>query len=193
MRNFITPFVLAFFLFGCASVPDVTYLDRDEFDYNELAQMFERPTGSVEGQVFLTQRGGEVVYGAGRWVTLNPVCPASTQFVNVVLMNSQGSNTSLKPMSNEYIQYMRYAESDAEGRFQFKDVPYGDYYIYSSVTWEVPHGKIMRTEGGWVLEEIRVKEGAKKTLSLNTFVSPISPHDDTSTPAQKALILDRIK
>ena len=49
--------------------------------------------------------------------------------------------------------------ADAEGRFKFKKLPAGEYYIVCLITWEAPYGDILLPTGGSAYAQVKLGEG----------------------------------
>ncbi len=62
----------------------------------------------------------------------------------------------------EFQKYVRKAQCDAEGDFEFTGVPNGTYYVVSQVTWMVPGSYI--SEGGVVGKRITVTNGRSQKV-----------------------------
>jgi hypothetical protein len=58
-------------------------------------------------------------------------------------------------------QYTRETIADGSGRFTFKNVPDGDYYVSATVTWQTATGYkfSLETQGGRISKTINVKNG----------------------------------
>lgn len=126
-------------------------------------------TGSVAGQAFLTTRGGDVKLGAGRAVTLDPLTPFARAWYQRAGSRINGFDVS--PPDSLFVINRREVVSDAEGRFQFKNVPTGQYLLRSSVTWEIPGQPL---QGGVVatLVSIGANDSVAVVLSRTNFVLP---------------------
>ena len=56
--------------------------------------------------------------------------------------------------------YLRKQIADGDGRFTFKNVPSGEYYVTTKIVWEAPVGfrGALIHQGGFVSKKIAVKE-----------------------------------
>jgi hypothetical protein len=145
--------LVAVYLQGCA-VPQIEPTQRITFPVSEYNSLNREGTGIVNGQAFLKTRGGDVKTAAGEEVLLNPVTSYSNQWYKVAY-------TGNKPITEpdpRYWNYVRKEIADADGRFTFKNVPPGDYYLTTTVYWEAPvgyHGALVR-QGGLISRKITV-------------------------------------
>ncbi|MCP6769344.1 carboxypeptidase-like regulatory domain-containing protein, partial [Klebsiella pneumoniae] len=81
-------------------------------------------TGVLRGQLFAKQRGGGVVKGAGSEIILNPVTSLSLQWYD----EARRGNLMSEP-DPRYVAAGRTTKADAEGRFEFRNVPPGEYFV----------------------------------------------------------------
>ena len=152
MRNEVT--VLLFFMLGgCAGVtpqePTAVYNSAELLPYS-------RPgTGRIVGQAFLKNVMGEVKYATGNTVWLHPVTSLTTEWftkhvvheVPLVLGNPHPDD------------YSRQTLADAEGRFEFADLPPGDYYLTCLIAWGVPTDIGVLPTGSIAYAKVTVRNG----------------------------------
>ncbi|MFI4910234.1 MAG: hypothetical protein ACIAQZ_01060 [Sedimentisphaeraceae bacterium JB056] len=143
---------------GCAVKP----VQRIPFPVSEYNSLQKEGTGVVVGQAFLRTRGGDIKTAAGQDVFLNPITSYSKQWYNVAYKEKKPM-TEPDPLYSDYI-YTKVA--DADGRFTFKDVPPGDYYLTTNVLWEIPAGYSMVKQGGLVTKKITVTNGETVEIIL---------------------------
>lgn len=119
-------------------------------------------TSVLTGQAFMTQRGGGVVKAAGRSVTLDPATAIGNEWwVKAGIKWALRAHT---PESPSFHKARRTTVADAEGRFRFKELPPGKYYVRTEVTWDVPyHGP----QGGLVGQLVEVKNDQESEIILN--------------------------
>jgi hypothetical protein len=77
------------------------------------------------------------------------------------------SNFANMKKYGERVRARRITTADAEGRFKFSNIPAGEYYVRTQVTWEV--GGYNQTQGGLVGHIIEVKDNQNKEVILNSF------------------------
>ncbi|SIO10424.1 hypothetical protein [Vannielia litorea] len=153
-------------LAGCGPAIEV----GQSFDPGEVAYIKRPGAASVTGQAFFRQRGGGVVTCAGYDVVLAPAGGYAKEFVTRAFGSVQGGAIPVVMMPKvqhpaAFSEFQRKATCDAEGDFEFRAVPDGDYYIFSGILWEVPNQII--PEGGALAEFFRVSGGRSVRVIVN--------------------------
>ena len=147
--------IIPLLMSGCATMRPV--VQRIQFPVEEYELLQQEGTAIVCGQAFMKTRGGDVKLAAGNEVLLNPVTSYSEQwFEETYLQNKDLSLPDLR-----YRKHILSTIADAEGSFEFKNVPPGEYYLTTRVIWEAPvgyHGSLV-PQGGLLAERITVKNG----------------------------------
>lgn len=164
IRIFIVLLAISF-LNGCSLTPRKTTPPTREPTSKEIEEMesyLKAGTSTVQGQVFMTTRGGDVIYGAGSPVYLLPM----TKYASYKMQGEFDINISNDPV---LVRYTRQKRADAAGNFEFSNVPAGDYLVISTVTWEAPTGYMTEAsgsghvtyqqQGGWMLTGGKVGPG----------------------------------
>lgn len=156
MRKVLSVLALLALIAGCASMPGFTIVPRIDFPVAEYDALQGREgTGVVTGQVFLRTRGGEVRYGAGSEVVLNPVTSYSRQWYEQAYLGGQRLSDPDMRAADALIK----TQADGSGNFRFDNVPPGDYYLTSSVFWEAPGASYLSSQGGYISSPVTVDNG----------------------------------
>lgn len=146
-------------LTGCAIAPQTLPLQRMPFPEAEYATLQKPGTGRaiVRGQAFLKTRSGDIKTAAGNQVFLNPVTSYSLEWYE----KSYLSNRKMQASDTRLLSYMPIQVADGSGHFLFKNVPAGEYFISTNVTWEAPTGYqgALQSQGGVISKRIRVDSG----------------------------------
>ena len=113
--------------------PDATI--KVPFDPAPVQHIASHGTAQVTGKVALTTSKGDVV-AEGADLRLVPVAEYSQAVMKHLFQgrNAHFERRQIAKLDPRYSQYMRASRSDAEGRFVFKDVPAGEYFIYATGT-----------------------------------------------------------
>ena len=102
-----------------------------QFVESEYAPYASEGTATICGVAYIKTRRGEFKYGVGNEAYLNPVTSYSTEWYTVHVIGGQ----SLTKADPKALDYSRATRADSEGRFCFKNVPAGDYYLTCPVVW----------------------------------------------------------
>src|SRR5688572_6996514 len=102
----------------------------------EYAPYAQPGTGSIDGQAFLKTRSGDVKFGAGCEVSMNPVTSYSTEWYERLVIGY----VHLEPPDPRSNPFNRKTIADGSGNFLFEGLAPGDYYLSCRITWEVPSG-----------------------------------------------------
>jgi hypothetical protein len=122
-------------LSSCATVtPPPTWNDSGEAKEAEYKPYMQQGTSQIIGQAFLVQRGGGVVKAAGRNVTLDPATTIGNEWWGKA--GKVWVHHALVPPSPGFVKARRTVVADADGKFSFKEIPAGKYYVCTEVTWE---------------------------------------------------------
>lgn len=117
---------------GCASPPQVQV--QTPFSVSDFEPYKVKGQGKIYGQAFLKTSGGEMKIGAGDTVSLWPNPPFMKE---VISFKDQGDSISNynTVMVQQIRPYIRESVCDAQGNYEFTDLPPGDYFLEVSVTW----------------------------------------------------------
>lgn len=103
-------------------------------------------------------KGGEVRKGAGQTVTLRPATNYAAQ------LNTYYGGKSLGYLPPDAANFDKTTVSDADGKFEFKNVPAGDYFVSANVSWSVFYpgtfAPIESKQGGIIIKRITIEDGA---------------------------------
>lgn len=127
---------------GCAQHPQKRLAT---FDPAEYAPYAGSGPCSISGQAFLKTQAGDVKFGAGEEVFLNPVTAYSTEWYQRIVCR----NEILEAADPRCAEYCRRRIADADGRFRFDGLPPGDYYVACRIVWAYGYssGVYQRTGG----------------------------------------------
>ncbi len=103
---------------------------------------------------------GEVRYAAGSEVFLNPVTSYSKQWYH----ESYLRNAPMAEADLRLSDYVVSTQADAEGKFEFKNVPAGEYYLTTTLVWYVPGSYV--PQGGAISKPITLEEGQELKVIL---------------------------
>lgn len=129
---------VAVFLAGCASPPM-----QSTFYADEVAFIHERDTNTLTGNAFLRQKGGDVVSCAGSEVRLVPRGAYATERMEKLYDTASTKGFNESPFLwrrklqavEDYWYAQRSTTCDIDGRFEFKNVAAGSYFVVTSVSW----------------------------------------------------------
>lgn len=130
------------------------------FDPAQLIPYKGEGTASISGQAFLKTRGGDVKLAAGETVSLTPAIP----FIKEVrLLRDKGISPVYPDSVVEQIRTcVRKAMVDAQGNFEFVNLPSGEYLLEVSIHWDTGRG----STGGLVHKYAKVDEGSHERVML---------------------------
>lgn len=147
----LAPLALA----ACTVPQPQAYQRQAQFIEAEYAFSAGTGTGRLTGQAFTKTRGGDVKFAAGNPVYLNPVTSYSAEWFEVNVKQNR-LMTQPDPRTEKY---RRTTTADGSGNFEFDGLPAGDYYVASSIFWEVPGPNGLSHTGSIVGEKVTIKAG----------------------------------
>lgn len=168
MKSTLTIIITAGILAGCAAPARQTFT-FPPYDEAEYASLPKTGTAVIRGQVFAKTVGGDVKRGAGESVSLIPATRYGETLYREQIM---GGKRASKPEDPRHFNHTISLTTDGDGRFEFKNIPRGSYYISSRVVWSVPVydryiGTIMEPQGGRVTRKVEADDGKVTEVILN--------------------------
>lgn len=164
MKLFVS-LLISFLVTSCASMyQSQTLIPRMQFPENEYKSLSKSGTAIVRGQAFLKTRGGDVKLAAGNGIILNPYTSYSKEWYE----KSYLTNRLMEKPDDRIYRYMLTTTADASGRFIFKNVPAGAYFVTTYVSWEAPTGYngALQLQGAPVTKLILVGGGEEVDVIL---------------------------
>lgn len=164
MKTVWIPLIFAATISGCA-VPHQQYqppVQRIPFPAAEYDALPKKGTGTVTGQAFLRTVGGDVKYGAGSDVYLQPVTAYSKQWYEVNILEGR----QLSAPDQRATQGQLSTQADGSGNFTFIDVPPGNYFLSAAVRWSSPSQYGLIPQGGVIVKIVTVSDGKQTTQIL---------------------------
>jgi hypothetical protein len=132
-------------------------ISRMTFPEQEYQNLAKSGSAVVKGQAFLKTRGGDVKVAAGNQILLNPVTSYSNEWYEKSYIQGQ----PLVEPDSRLMTYVIKTVADGSGRFLFKNVPPGEYFVTTVITWEAATGYkgALQVQGGTVTKRIKVNDG----------------------------------
>jgi len=137
MRSYVVIILSTMLLAGCAT-------QRIPFPAAELSALNMAGDKTVNGRIFLIDQFEEEQVGAENTITLEPVSSYSNQWYEVNYLR----NKPLKKADPRYEKHVLRTTADSEGKFIFKNVAAGNYYLSGPVSWAATtcSANIVKTE-----------------------------------------------
>ncbi len=153
----------ASFLYGCA-VPEPPKWNDQASTAGEYNKYLVEGKSSISGQAFFALTNGGVVKGAGSQVTLDPATTTGREY-----WEKAGRSWTFRTLAHpspEFGKARKITIADADGRFSFKNIPAGIYYVRTAVTWYTGTFDI---HGGIVGKLVEVREAQNTEVILNEY------------------------
>lgn len=152
MRAVFAVALVGFIVTGCAGSLANPVARTAPYIEEEYAPYVGDGTATITGQAFLKTRGGDVKYGAGNTVVLNPVTAYSSEWFQKAVLEGK----AMREPDPRTTAHTRTTTADGEGRFKFANIPSGEYYIACPISWQVG---AYSSSGGVAYAHISVQEG----------------------------------
>ncbi|WP_310609212.1 carboxypeptidase-like regulatory domain-containing protein [Limnohabitans sp.] len=166
MRNKVVMLVAAALISGCAlPKPELwTPMAFDEVEYGALKKV---GSGVVRGSLFAKTVGGDIKIGAGEIVRLYPVTKYTEQLYREQwIYKKQATHNE----DARYITYVRQTTTGIDGKFEFTNVPPGEYFAFGGIYWKTvratSYGPVTETQGGLTIKRISVSNGKVTDVAL---------------------------
>jgi hypothetical protein len=182
--------LLATIFVGCVGSQQIVYLSSP-FDKDATKKIFENGNNTIKGSALIRQAGGSVVTCAGTEVQLFPATDYAKERTKYLYGNTDkgykdiqsslrtavrkrnhktgqweiAPNYIFEPDYVEYSEFTRKTIGDAQGYFEFKNVPDGEYFIISNIVWGTSS---VNASGGWLLLRVEVRNGE----TINVVLAP---------------------
>ena len=158
-------------LAGCATMAPapVVYHVQAKFDQDQATRLVQDGKNTVKGSAFMRQRGGGVVTCAGNSVFLIPATAyAVERFQFLYGTTTSGTNAHRKqfqfvPDPPGYMSTVKATKCDAQGAFIFEGVADGEFFVQTTVAWQVGSS----LQGGNLMQRVRVEGGKATSLILS--------------------------
>ncbi|MHC4473645.1 MAG: hypothetical protein ACYTDY_16365 [Planctomycetota bacterium] len=154
--------VIGLLLLGSCRVTDPAWERVQSFKKVEYAPYAGSGDCSISGRALMNTRGGDVKVGAGRTVYLTPVTAYSKRWLRDFALQGR----RLPDTDPRVKRYSRETVADGEGRFEFRDLPPGRYYLLCRVFHEIPsgyYGPMQHTGAAVAHAEIHLRSGEQRT------------------------------
>jgi hypothetical protein len=165
MKKIVLMMMVMGLVVGCAPVRPPQWDEVSTVAEKEYTTYMKPGTATLTGQAFLVQNGGQTVKAAGQTVTLDPATTIGTEWWQKAGNNWEKRNFTHP--SQIFTAARKTTTADAEGRFKFKNLAPGKYYVRTDITWMA--GGYYGIQGGLVGGLIDVKDSQENETILNKF------------------------
>jgi hypothetical protein len=168
-----TAVALAAVLAACESIPPRSSADLDPRD---LDWAYERGNNTIVGVAQMKAGDGVSRTCAALPVRLAPDTSYTRERVQLLygdadhafVTAAEAKRARAQPgadVSPNYERSLKAVKCDARGRFTFKDLPDGTYYVMAPVVWRGKLGEV--SEGGFFMQRVTVEGGETARLAMN--------------------------
>jgi hypothetical protein len=132
-------YLLVIYLFILSSC--VTLDSQAKFDSAEAAYINETGNTTINGRSFITRKDGVVVYAAGSDIALIPTSAYAINRVGQIFKEQKSVNINevngkfFEVSEPEYVKFQKIVKADDQGRFTFKNIATGNYFVFTTITW----------------------------------------------------------
>lgn len=173
--------VLLAALSGCArqAPPPIPVQLTEAYDPAAFAWS-ERPgRGRIEGSALMRTMGGEARTCAATSVDLLPATPYTEERVRILYGTGDRGYRPLRAPMLQFIpetpteeqladRHGRQAFCDAQGEFEFDDLPAGSYFVIAEVVWGAPSVNGLIAEGGVLMQRVGLDPGQTERVVLTS-------------------------
>lgn len=161
MKVFI-PLLALISLTSCAS----PYTIKTSFNPEEVQWSLKSGTSTIKGQGFLRTVGGDIKTCAGYPVDIVPYSKYSAEIHDA---NENGKlRSGIANKDSAQASFKKITQCDAQGNFEFTDLPAGQWFAETLVKWQVSNGYYMENQGGWIESNIITTQPNKVTSVVLT-------------------------
>lgn len=136
-----------------------------QFNPAEVQYILGPGEGVIEGRAFLAV-DGQIVNAAGQEVQLIPVSSYALERMQAIYGNANRSRKNINVIFTNpdpsYEIYKRKTRADFEGKFQFTNVPDGNYFVASRVVWGTGH-----SDAAAIRKSVRVTGGNSQMVTID--------------------------
>jgi len=164
--------LLAGLLGGCSFGAVEHRVPLNEADF---APYLQDGTATIVGETSVRMQAGDVSTGAESFVYLVPVTPYSTEWFEHAIVRGQ----QIRGHDPRSLRVTRVTVVGADGRFEFRNLPSGDYYLNCAVTRAIQPFRLgpMRlaspsTERVEAYARVTLKEGEEARVTVTRPLSP---------------------
>jgi hypothetical protein len=166
------PFIAAFALTACAaSMPEQT----KRFDPTDTAWANRTGPNAIVGTAKLEVDNGKLRTCASLPVRLAPDSSYTRERVERLYGDGDSAFVDAREakevraqpgahVTKAYENSLKAAACDASGRFAFKNLPDGTYYVMAPVVWRGKLGEV--SEGGFFMQRVTVAGGETKRIAM---------------------------
>ena len=160
MRAFLSATVAICFLStGCTTVVKQTV----PFNEADFEPYVGEGTSTILGTAYMRNRSGEVEAAAAQLIELIPVTPYTQERFEFALDPSK----RLEPRDLRLDRHIRRMVADGEGRFAFRSIPAGDYFVVCTLTFDVAASRYGAVQSSRrAVAKMHVEENQTKRLVL---------------------------
>lgn len=141
------------------------YAISAQFDSQEWHYCEGIGTCGLVGLAFLMTRDGEEKTCAGQNVYIMPYNNYTKEILDVKKTGTHSGFSNTDPRLRKHI---RITTCDADGDFEFNDLPDGWWIISTRVEWQVAVGSVMEKHGGQLMKPVDIKDGSTKKIYLTS-------------------------
>lgn len=149
--------------------------NADRFDANEIAWSTKQGGNTIVGTASLATDGGKARTCASLPVRLAPDSNYTRERVELLYGDTDEAFVDAKEAARArarsgarvtpaYEKALKASVCDARGRFVFKNLPDGAYYVMAPVVWRGKLGEV--SEGGFFMQRVAVSGGETKRVAL---------------------------
>ena len=160
-----------FVIAACAQATPPLYNTTATFDPAEVAWAEGEGTSSISGSSVIRTVGGEIRTCAGNKVLLIPSSSYAQERMNLIYGNlDKGYNqvgAEFETDDPNASTGVRSQVCDSQGNFYFKNLPNGEFFVVSSIFWQIPSGQYSyKTHGGYLMERVVLDDNENARVVL---------------------------